>query len=123
MKIKKDFAGVKLLSKLALIGVLGLALMPGAVLAEGDDPPDTVPITQLSHIETILTTIANYIFTFFYIIVGIFFIWAALSFLMAGGDAEKVTKAKNMFIYAIIAVTIALLATSVKGFLINLLTP
>jgi len=121
MKIKKDFAGVKLLSKLALIGVLGLALMPGVALAV--DKPDIAGIKDLDDIQTILTNIADYVFTFFYIIVGIFFVWAALSFLMAGGDAEKVTKAKNMFIYAIIAVAIALLAGGVKDFLIEIFTP
>lgn len=48
--------------------------------------------------------------TVFYIVAAIFIIIAAFKYLTAQGDPEKVGEARQMVIYAVIAIAVALLA-------------
>jgi hypothetical protein len=57
--------------------------------------------------------ILNWVFYFFIVLAVVFILIAAFSYLTAGGDEQKITKAKNELIYAIIAVVIAVLAKSI----------
>lgn len=54
---------------------------------------------------------------------ALFIVMAAFTYLLAGGDPEKTSKAKNQVVFSIIAIAIALLATGivlvVKSFFIQ----
>ncbi|MCX6789612.1 MAG: pilin [Candidatus Gribaldobacteria bacterium] len=59
--------------------------------------------------------VTNWIFYLMMIGVVILFVIAAAMFMMSSGDAEKTKKAKNMMVYAIIGLVIALVAKLVPS--------
>ena len=72
-------------------------------------PPQTV-----KGVIDLFTSASNIIQTIFWILAVVFIILAAFKYLTAQGDETKVKAAKSMLIYAIIAIAVALLATSIK---------
>lgn len=68
------------------------------------------PITSQGGIYQVLIKIAQFLFTAFLIIAVIFIIIAAFSYLTAGGDAEKVKKASQQILWAVIAIAIVLIS-------------
>ena len=62
----------------------------------------------------ILETALAWIYTLFFVIAAIMIVWAAFNYLTAGGDEEKVDKAKGAIKNAIIAIAVAIVASSVK---------
>lgn len=88
-----------------------LGLSPSAVLAQTVPPQ---PITSFTSIISYINQAASWLFT---IIVGLsllFFLFAALLYLMSGGDTTKTAAAKNMLTYAIVALAVALVAGGIK---------
>lgn len=70
----------------------------------------TSPVNSPADAINILCTIAGWMFTFLIVLAIIFVIYAALNYLTAGGETEKVTKANHMLIYAVVAIVVGLLA-------------
>lgn len=104
---------MKFISKLLIIGaVLFMAAAP-LVLAQVTTPP-TFLTGGISDVIRILERFLSWMFTIFLIIAAIFIILAAFNYLTAGGDDEKIKTAKKQFIYAIVAIVIALIATGVR---------
>lgn len=68
------------------------------------------PINSPTDAVNILCTIAGWMFTFLVVLAIIFVIYAALKYLTAGGESEKVTQANHMLIYAVVAIVVGLLA-------------
>ena len=73
------------------------------------------PIKTIGEIENLLNKILNYFYTFFFIAAAFMFIWAAFVYLTAQGAEDKVSKAKNILIYGIIAVVVALVALGIDN--------
>ena len=90
---------------------------PGSAGAQG-----TGPISSVGQAVGLLQLIVNWVFYIFWMLVGVFILWAAFDYLMAGGDPKKTESAKNKLIYAVIAVVIALLSTGLKTILSGFLT-
>lgn len=115
----------KNLVKRVLVGtaLLYAAAVPFLALAQGIPPaPPTSNIpTTPRQIQTSLENIVGWMFTFFWIVAVGYIIWAAFTFLSAGGDAEKVQKAKTRILYALIAAAVVLLANGVKAVVESLL--
>lgn len=69
---------------------------------------------------------AGTVATWLLIIVGIicvfFIIWGGIRYATSGGDAEKVKKAKNTILYALIGLAVAILAGVITSILTNTLT-
>ena len=82
--------------------------------------PDVGP-TTVGGFVNLLGTILQIFYTIFFIIAAVFIILAAFSYLTAGGDDEKVKSAKQKLIYAIVAIVVALIATSVNVVISNFL--
>ena len=80
---------------------LGLAIEP---IAEGDVP--TTPSEVVLWMERITKTI----FYGVMVLAILFMLVAAFTFLTAGGSPEKIATARQMLIYALIGIGIALLA-------------
>jgi len=63
-----------------------------------------------------LDTLTNWLFTLLLIVAVIFLIIAAFTFISAQGDPEKVTKARNFVLYALIGVAVAVAAKALVAF-------
>ena len=48
-------------------------------------------------------------------------IWGGIRYVVSGGDAKKVTDAKNTVLYAIIGLIVAFLAFAIVNFVVNAL--
>ncbi len=77
--------------------------------------------TSLTQTTGTLAYVVNWIITIFWILTVLFLIWAAVLYLTAGGNDEKIGEAKKRVVYAIIAAAIALLATALGPIVQNLL--
>jgi hypothetical protein len=97
-------------------------ITPLATLAQVAGITNTAPITSLGAAQSSLTAIINWIITIFWILTVLFLIWAAVLYLTAGGEEEKVAQAKKRVIGAIIAAAIALLSTGLQAIVTRLLT-
>ena len=102
-------------TKIFLWLVIGnLLLMPLVfVQAQGEtrlNLPGAVEKTSVGGIVDVLRSVVRWIYIIFFIIAVMFVLFAAFSYLTAGGDPERVTTAKNQIIYAAIAIAVALLA-------------
>jgi hypothetical protein len=116
---------------LASIGaMLGMVLAgQGSAMAQiqpvsppGSSVQGTAPITSVGQAVGLLQLIVNWVFYIFWMLVGVFILWAAFDYLMAGGDPKKTESAKNKLIYAVIAIVVALLSTGLKTILSGFLT-
>lgn len=113
---KQMWEKTKGLIALSLLAVPPLA--PFALAAvTGATPPTTV-----DQIIAIINKIKGFVVSVFAIAAVIVLFYAAFLYLTAGGDAEKVDKAKKQLYYAIIAIVIAVLAEGVPALIKNILT-
>ena len=62
------------------------------------------------NIKNIIETIANWLFGLLILLAGIFILVAAYKFLISAGNPEGVKAAKQIILYAILAITIAALS-------------
>jgi len=100
--------------KIAAVVVIGLATVtPLLALAQ--------PLQSVDDFVGVMRYVATTIQTLFWIVAAIFIIWAAFKYLTAQGDPEKVGTARQMLIYAVIAIAIALLATVIDNIVEDLL--
>lgn len=85
------------------------------------------PLTSFAQVKTVsgvvklFDTVFNIVQYLFWVIAGIFIIYAAFKYLTAQGDPEKVGVARQMVIYAVIAIAIALLAMVMDDIIENFL--
>lgn len=103
--------------KKAIIGVsLGLTLLPFIALAVGGQVPGPI-ITQPSQISELVLRILGWISGIIMFIALIMLLFAAFLYLTAGGSEDRVGKAKNYLLYAIVGIVVAILAYSVQPFI------
>lgn len=107
-------------SKIYLVAILAVfsLLIFGNIEAAVNIPG--IPIIggrtgNVSGLVSIFSDIVKWIYTIFFIVAVMFVIFAAFTYLTAGGDPEKVGKAKDQIIYAAVAIIVALLAISLKS--------
>lgn len=100
---------------------LSLVVLPTVVFGQFKEPPTTT-ITSLANVQSLLNTILSWIYIIFFIVAAIFIILAAFGYLSAQGDEEKVRKAKQQLIYAIVAIVIALIAVGVDNIVAGLIS-
>lgn len=109
---------------LALVIFILPAMMTGTlVLASSNFAPDIPdsPITDVAGIVNLLDFISRLMFALFGVLAVIFIIWAAISYLTAGGDSSKVAAANQRLIYAVVAIIVALMAAGAQGLITNFL--
>jgi len=71
-------------------------------------------ITSKQDIGVVLGKFVTWAMGIFYVFAVLFLLYSAFLYLGAAGDPERLTQAKDQLIYSIIAIVIALLATSAK---------
>lgn len=74
--------------------------------------PET-SITSVGDVYILINQIFNILFWLLIVLAALFIIWAAFSYLTAGGDPEKVKVANQKVIYAAVAVVVAVLAKAI----------
>ncbi len=68
---------------------------------------------QIGSIESLVEVIERFVWVVFGLIVTISFIIAAVLFLTAGGDPDKVVKARTAFLWGVAGVVVGILAFSI----------
>jgi len=108
------------------IKTIGLAIVSSVLplLASAQaTPPGSMAganTVTTSNVKDYMGAILNWVFYFFIVLAVVFILIAAFSYLTAGGDEQKITKAKNELIYAIIAVVIAVLAKAIVNLVVGI---
>jgi len=109
LKLSLGFAGLMM---------LGFPLLGFAQISP--PPQDYTPDEVEFELQEFLENLALWIFYIVIALAIIFILVAAIGFLTAGGNPEKIEKARSQLIYALIAVAVAVLAwglvTFVAGF-------
>mgnify|MGYP001595362602 CR=1 FL=1 len=109
--------------KIVYIGLAVILLLPLVVFGQLTGPGGRgIDISNQSMVVIILTNIFDFLFYIISFLAALFLIYAAYVYLTAAGDAEKVTTAKNIILYAIIAIVIALIAWSLPKLIESILT-
>ena len=94
------------------IGIgLGLTLLPFLALAQVGQVPGPL-ITSPTQISDLIQRILNWVGGIVMTIAVIMLIFAAILFLTSGASATGHTRAKNVLIFAIIGIAVAILAFS-----------
>lgn len=99
----KRFLPALVLASLLVIPVVGLANDTG--LQEAPEGPQTG-----GELVLLIEKIGNWAFTILLVVAVVFLIIAGFWFVTAQGDPEKINKARQMLINALIGIAIALLA-------------
>jgi len=101
----------KIIGLLSLFAVGGLILSPTFVLAQ-DIVIDEEPPPVFSDVEAmaILPNIINFVFGFLLAVVVLMILVAGYMFVTGGGNPETISKARNLLMYALIGLAIAVIA-------------
>jgi hypothetical protein len=117
---------MKTFFKISAVIALALIAFSGIVHAQGTpiDPTSlgTSPITSVSEATGRFNTYVSWFYGLFWALAVVFLIWAAVTYLTANGDSDKVETSKQRVVYAVIAACIALLATGIKSIAGSLLS-
>lgn len=107
----------KITGTIAVVSMLALPLLAGAAIQiPGGGAQQNIPvgITSFGGFIDVFKTLITWMFTILLILAVIFIILAAFSYLTAGGDEEKLSKAHQKIIWAIVAIAVAFLAQGVS---------
>ena len=112
------------IAKLSLVvSTIGLLLLGNVAIGQVAQIPgiqQTGP-TTVGGLVDVLKGVIRWIYIIFFVIAVMFIIFAAFSYLTAGGDPEQVSKAKSRIIYAAVAIAVALLAVGFEVIIRNFL--
>ncbi|HXF44108.1 MAG TPA: hypothetical protein VNK70_01455 [Candidatus Paceibacterota bacterium] len=106
------------------LAVISLVAMPLLGFAQGGafpENPISPDVNTGQGLIGLLQKIATWIAIIFFAVAVIFIIIAAFGYLTSGGEAEKVSGAKNKIVYAIVAIIVAALAFAVPRLIFNIL--
>jgi len=94
------------------------------VLAQTDNSNNisSIKISSIDDILRIIQNISQWMYRIILVLVVIFVLLAAFTFLTAGEKTENVKKAKHQLTYAVIAIIVAILAFSISTIVQNILT-
>lgn len=115
-KVVAVFVATWLLALTGLSSVSALTLQEGAEAARCDNCPK-----DLFGDTGVFKQVTNVILYIVGIIAVIMLIIGGIRYVLSGGDAKKVTDAKNTILYAIIGLVICFLAFAIVNFVINAL--
>ena len=104
------------MNKKVLTGIVLLSVVAPLAAFAQVTPPANANYTSYTGISNFITNvIGGWLFGLLTALAVIFILFAAYLYLTAGGDDEKIKKAKSMIIYALVAVAIGLLARALVG--------
>ena len=100
-----------------IISVLALAtlfVLPIACLADAASPPENLDLWDA------LETVVTYLFGLLIILAVMFLVIAGILFITAQGDLEKVKKARDFVLWALVGVIVGVLAYALVNFVQNM---
>lgn len=94
----------------------GTLLLPLLTLAQTVPSPNipSTNVRSINDVTRIIVSLVNWITGLFFVAAILSLFYAAYLYLGAEGTEERVAKAKEQLIYSIVAITVALLAGSVR---------
>ncbi|KKS83051.1 MAG: seg [Candidatus Wolfebacteria bacterium GW2011_GWC1_43_10] len=104
---------------LLVLGVVGVLSVFAQGFIPGQPPPPPVPVTGPTTIGegvSVFVKIVQWIYTILFIVAVLFILISAYYFITSKGDTEKTGKAKQMLIYAVIGIVVALLSYTIVYF-------
>jgi len=124
-----NFEKIQKLSSIFSIIVLCLVTLSSSLTAyaventlpPGVTPLPTSPVTTVNQIVGILRYVVNIIFTVVIIVAVIMFLYAAFTYITAGGDSNKTSQASKMLQWSAIGLGVALLALGIGSLIQNFL--
>jgi Type IV secretion system pilin/Family of unknown function (DUF6112) len=93
--------------KKILTGVTAISFLTLPLLVIAQAPPETVPNFGATDFLNALENLINWLFSILIIVAVLFIIIAAYNFVTAQGDPDKVAKARNFILYALVGVAVA----------------
>jgi len=105
---------------LAVVGSLA-TLTVGNVAAAATTEIET-GLTKTGNLETIIQSVMNTFMAIVGLATIVYLIYGGFMYLTSGGNAEKVTTAKNTIIYAIVGIIIIGAAYAIRGFVLDRLS-
>lgn len=105
--------------KKTIIPALAVFLLTAPLLVSAQGSP----IQNISDVQKVLIRIAEIIGYIFWIAATVSAFYSGFLYLTAGGETEKLSKARRQIWYTVIAVAIALMATGIPALIRDLLTP
>lgn len=116
---------MKTLKKVAVfLPIVALLAMPVFVGAQSNNigtQPVTSPVQGMSTLQQTIDRIVGFLQTLLFALAAVFIVIAGYKYLTAQGDSEKVDSAKNMLLYALIAIVLAIVATGIVALVRNVL--
>jgi|SRR3989344_3759495 len=100
------------MKKIIKAGLIISTLLPLMAMAQGGISTQQ-PLEPGTNIQNILDRIGNWALGLLLALATLFIIYAAYIYLTAAGDPEKVGSAKNILIYAAVAIAIGLLSRAI----------
>jgi hypothetical protein len=100
-----------------VLPIIALLFSPVLVLGTvGEiDTTEDAPVIEggLTGLMGLMQTVINFLFWFLMALTVVFIIWAAYLFLTSAGDEAQTKKARNIILYAVVAVIVAVLSQTV----------
>jgi hypothetical protein len=109
------------MKKLLPLLMLPALILPFAALGQAIPLPEQPPTITINLWGTI-DVVINWLFAIALIAAVAFLIIAAINFITASGDSKKHEVAKNMIIYALVGIAVAVLAKGLVALIRNLVT-
>jgi len=107
--------------KKVLVGLmLGALLTVPAMTIAQNSPTGSIP-TEPDEVWKTINTVINWAFAVLILGAVLVIVLAAYLFLTAAGDADKVAKARNYVLYALIAIVVAFLAKALISLVASML--
>ena len=106
--------------KLTILALIGLLLFPTVLLAQ--PATGTEVFTTVAGLIEVIERIGGYLSMIIFSLAIIFILVSAFQFLTAAGNPEKITSARQVLIYALVAVAIAVVAWGLPKLVKALLT-
>jgi len=116
MNMKKIFSLLLVLAFAFSLTSVALAQAPiqgiGIAPTGGDNLGSTGNITGTTTLVDTIMGLVNWFAWFVGLAAVVMGLWAGILFITAGGDSAKVTTARNILLYAIVGIAVAILAFS-----------
>ena len=100
-----------------------MATLLAAPVMVAAQPSESVPDYEGTELIDVLETFIDWLFTILLIVAVIFLVIAAFTFISASGDPDKVGKARNFVLYALIGVAIAVAARGLVALVRVIMSP